>query len=215
MNLEKKSKPEPRRKVNPTQSIISFQWEKKINRPGATWNRLARLPVQFSQFDVAFSTGEPTISVPVCARLPCPLLRLRHRQGTQYLRQGHGLSDVRSQTRLSGLLQVSQDRWWWRHGNNSIHRYHGDHHCYRGYWPWWLLFYYFLLIIFCSCVCICLYGPFNCISVCNFSRPLSVFWLFFRSALLVLSTTYLFMEVSFSPDIIPSGWLGSKRQITK
>ena len=36
----------------------------------------------------------------------------------------------------------------------------------------------------------------------------------FMSALLVLSTTYLFMKVSFSPDVIPSGWLGSKHQIT-
>ena len=34
------------------------------------------------------------------------------------------------------------------------------------------------------------------------------------SALLVLSTIYLFMKVSFSPDVIPSGWLGSKRQLT-
>ena len=31
---------------------------------------------------------------------------------------------------------------------------------------------------------------------------------------LVLSTIYLFMKVSFSPDIIPSGWLGSKHQLT-
>ena len=35
------------------------------------------------------------------------------------------------------------------------------------------------------------------------------------SALLVLSTTYLFMKVSFSPQIIPSGWLGSKHQFAK
>ena len=40
--------------------------------------------------------------------------------------------------------------------------------------------------------------------------------LFFRfiSALLVLSTTYLFMKVSFSPDAIPSGRLGSKHQVS-
>ena len=33
-------------------------------------------------------------------------------------------------------------------------------------------------------------------------------------ALLVPSAIYLFMEVSFNPDIIPSGWLGSKHQHT-
>ena len=40
--------------------------------------------------------------------------------------------------------------------------------------------------------------------------------LFFRSyfCLLVLSTLYLCMAVSFSPDIIPSGWLGSNHQLT-
>ena len=32
--------------------------------------------------------------------------------------------------------------------------------------------------------------------------------------LLVLSTVYLFMKVSFSPYVIPSGWLGSKHQFT-
>ena len=36
----------------------------------------------------------------------------------------------------------------------------------------------------------------------------------FRSALLVLSTIYLFMKVYFSPAIMPSGWLGSKHQLT-
>ena len=34
------------------------------------------------------------------------------------------------------------------------------------------------------------------------------------SALLALSTVYLFMKVSFSPDIFPSGWLGSEHQLT-
>ena len=65
--------------------------------------------------------------------------------------------------------------------------------------------------LFCSCVCFCLYGPFNFISFLEFSRQLSVFSLCpsgHISALLVLSTTYLFMKVSFSPDIIPSGCLG-------
>ena len=51
----------------------------------------------------------------------------------------------------------------------------------------------------------------------EFSRQLSGFSLCssgLRSAFLVLSTIYLFMKVSFSPDIIPSGWLGSKHQLT-
>ena len=34
------------------------------------------------------------------------------------------------------------------------------------------------------------------------------------SASLVLSAICLFMEVSFSPDIIPNGWLGSEHQLT-
>ena len=62
-----------------------------------------------------------------------------------------------------------------------------------------------------------IYGPFNCISFPEFSWQLSVFSLCFSgliSALLVLSTKYLSTKVSFSPDIIPSGWLGSKHQMT-
>ena len=71
--------------------------------------------------------------------------------------------------------------------------------------------------LFCSCVCFCLCGPFNCISFHKFSRQLSAFSLCCSgliSSLLVLSSVYLFMKVSFSPDIIPSGWLGSKHQLT-
>ena len=70
---------------------------------------------------------------------------------------------------------------------------------------------------FCSCVYFCLFGPFNCISFHKFSWQLSAFQLCSSglvSALLVLSTVYHFMKVSFSPDMIPSGWLGSKHQIT-
>ena len=40
--------------------------------------------------------------------------------------------------------------------------------------------------LFCSCVCFCLYGPFNCISFHQFSWRLSVFWLFFRSFLCLI-----------------------------
>ena len=71
--------------------------------------------------------------------------------------------------------------------------------------------------LFCSCVYFCLYGPFNCISFCNFSRQLSTFSLCSSgliSASWVLSTTYLFMKVSSSPDIILCGWLGLKHQLT-
>ena len=73
--------------------------------------------------------------------------------------------------------------------------------------------------LFCSCVCFCPYGPFNCISFHKFPRQLSVFSLCSSgliSALLVLSTIYLFMKVSFSPspDVILCGWLGLKHQLT-
>ena len=63
--------------------------------------------------------------------------------------------------------------------------------------------------LFCSCVYFYLYGPFNCLSFHKFSWQLSVFSLCsfeLISALLVLSTIYLFMKVFFSPDIILSGW---------
>ena len=73
------------------------------------------------------------------------------------------------------------------------------------------------LLQFCSCVCFYLYGPFNCISFPKSSRQLSVFSLCpsgLISALLVLSTTCLFRKVSFSPDIILSGWLGLEHQLT-
>ena len=72
-------------------------------------------------------------------------------------------------------------------------------------------------LLFCFCVYFSLYGPFNCISFHKFSRKLSVFSLCSSgliSALLVLSTIYLFMKVSFSPDMIPSGWLGPNHQLT-
>ena len=60
----------------------------------------------------------------------------------------------------------------------------------------------------CSCVSFCLYGPFHCISFHKFSRQLSAFSLCSSgliSAVLVLSTIYLFMKVSFRHDIILCG----------
>ena len=68
---------------------------------------------------------------------------------------------------------------------------------------------------FCSCVCFCLYGPFNCISFHKFSQQLSAFSLCSSdliSVLLALSTIYLFMKVSLSADIILCVWLGLKHQ---
>ena len=56
--------------------------------------------------------------------------------------------------------------------------------------------------LFCSCVCFCLYGPFNCISFPKFSRQLSAFSFCYAgliSALLVLSTICFFMKVFLSP----------------
>ena len=64
------------------------------------------------------------------------------------------------------------------------------------------------LFLFFSCVYFCLYGPFNCILFHKFSRQLAVLSLCsfgLISVLFVLLTIYLFMKVSFSPDIIPSG----------
>ena len=72
-------------------------------------------------------------------------------------------------------------------------------------------------ILFCSCVCLCPYGSFTCISLHKFSWQLYAFSLCssgLSSALLVLSTTYLSMKVSLSPDIILCGWLGLKHQLT-
>ena len=69
----------------------------------------------------------------------------------------------------------------------------------------------------CSCACFCLYGPFDCISFHKFSRQLSAFSLCscsLISALWVLSTVYLSIKVSLSPDIIICGWLGLKHQPT-
>ena len=64
------------------------------------------------------------------------------------------------------------------------------------------------VFLVCSYVCFCLYGSFNSVSFHEFSRQLSILLLFFRSylsALLVFSTTHLFMKAPISPDIIPSG----------
>ena len=71
--------------------------------------------------------------------------------------------------------------------------------------------------LFYSCVCFSLYGPFNCISSHKFSKQLSAFLLCSSgliSALLILSTMYLFKEVSISPDIIHCGWLGLQHQLS-
>ena len=71
--------------------------------------------------------------------------------------------------------------------------------------------------LFCSCVCFCLYDPFNCISFHKFSRQLSAFSLCssgFISALMLLWTIHLFTKVSLSPDIILWSWLGLKNQLT-
>ena len=76
------------------------------------------------------------------------------------------------------------------------------------------------IVLFCSCRCFWLllfffffffsncYGPFNSVSSHKFSRQLSAFSLCSSgliSTLLVLSTIYLSMEVSFSPEIILCG----------
>ena len=65
-------------------------------------------------------------------------------------------------------------------------------------------------------VSFCLYDPFTCVSFYKCSRELSPFPLYsfgLISPLLVLSATFLFMEVSLSSDIILCGWLVLKRQV--
>ena len=62
--------------------------------------------------------------------------------------------------------------------------------------------------LFCSCVCFCLYGPFNSTSFHTFSRQRFAFSLCsfgLNSAFLVLSPIYLFTKVSLSPDVIFCG----------
>ena len=62
--------------------------------------------------------------------------------------------------------------------------------------------------LFCSRVCFCLYGPFNCILFNQVSRQLSDISFSssdLNSALLVLSTICLFIKVFLNPDIIHSG----------
>ena len=64
---------------------------------------------------------------------------------------------------------------------------------------------FFFFFKFCSCVHICLCGPFNYISFHKFSRQLSVFSLCSSSlvyALVVLSTIYLFLEKSASALVL-------------
>ena len=55
--------------------------------------------------------------------------------------------------------------------------------------------------LFCSCVCFCLHGPFNCISFHEFSRQHSACSLCSSGlicTLLILPTIYLFIKVSLS-----------------
>ena len=70
--------------------------------------------------------------------------------------------------------------------------------------------------LFCACIRFRLYGPSTCISFHKFSWQLSAFSLCsssLNSASLVLSTTYLFIKVPLSPDMILCGWLGLKHQL--
>ena len=67
--------------------------------------------------------------------------------------------------------------------------------------------------LFCSCVCFCLYGLFECISFHKFCWQLSAFSLCSSghiSALVAPLTINLFRKVSFGPDIVLCGWLGLK-----
>ena len=57
-------------------------------------------------------------------------------------------------------------------------------------------------LLFCSCVCFCLYSPFNCILFHKFSRQLSTFSLFFRS---YVCLTGPFNYISLY-DSLPQPW---------
>ena len=71
--------------------------------------------------------------------------------------------------------------------------------------------------VFCSCVCFCRYGPFNCISLHKFSRQLSAFLLCSSSglisALMVLSTIYSLDESLPQPWYNPLWLTGLKAPI--
>ena len=65
-------------------------------------------------------------------------------------------------------------------------------------------------LLLCSCVCLCLYRPFNCISFHKFSRQLSALSLCssgFISALLVLSTIYIYLHESLLQPWYRPLWL--------
>ena len=90
-------------------------------------------------------------------------------------------------------------------------------------WPFQLYFIPKILLKTLCCLTLffqsyfCFYRPSNCIQLKKFSRKLSAFSLCSSgliSALLVLSTTYRFIKVSFSPDILLCGSLGLKHQLT-
>ena len=86
------------------------------------------------------------------------------------------------------------------------------------------LFILFLCLFFCCCCCH--YGPFNCISFHKFFQQRSTFLLCssgFISALLVLSTTYMYLKVSLALTTMAQGtdtwtnlcaWLGLKHLLT-
>ena len=60
-------------------------------------------------------------------------------------------------------------------------------------------------VLFCSCVCLCFYGPFNCISFHTFSRQLCFLTLFFRPYLCLIGCFKYYISLwksSFNPDII-------------
>ena len=76
---------------------------------------------------------------------------------------------------------------------------------------------FFFFFLLCYSVCFCLYCPLTGCRSINSPDNSPFFSLCSSgliSALLVLSTLCLFMKVSCSPDIIPSGWLGSKHRLT-
>ena len=97
--------------------------------------------------------------------------------------------------------------WWVPAGSPS----HGEDVAVK---PTELAHHSFFILFLCLFLSLC---SFNCVSFYKFSRQLSNFSFCSSgliSAFLVLSTIYLCMNVSFSPDIILCGCLGLRHHLT-
>ena len=126
------------------------------------------------------------LSMSFCVAEKCQLIVKidRHKDGC-YLKHSLAVGRARSPSRPRGL----PFSWWGCYDLCHRHKPAKLAHSF----------------LFCSCICFCLYGPFNSISFHKVSRQLFAFSLRSSgliSALLILSTIDFCMKVSLSPDII-------------